>query len=76
MQDVIEDFKGQGDRLDDIDEKLGAAFETYAEHVESQLEEMKLHARELLEATTPALDKMREVVSTQNNLFLNRVSRR
>ena len=62
MQDVIEDFKGQGDRLDDIDEKLGAAFETYAEHVESQLEEMKLHARELTERLTPALDKMREVV--------------
>ena len=62
MQDVIEDFKGQGARLDDMDEKLGAAFETYAEHVESQLEEMKLHARELTERLTPALDKMREVV--------------
>ena len=62
MQDVIEDFKGQGDRLDDMDEKLGAAFETYADHVESQLEEMKLHARELTERLTPALDKMREVV--------------
>ena len=62
MQDVIEDFKGQGARLDDMDEKLGAAFDTYAEHVESQLEEMRLHARELTERLTPALDKMREVV--------------
>jgi len=62
MQDVIEDFKGQGERLDDMDEKLGAAFDTYAEHVESQLEEMRLHARELTERLTPALDKMREVV--------------
>jgi ABC-type transporter Mla subunit MlaD len=62
MQDVIEEFRGQGDRLDELDEKLGVAFETYAEHVESQLEEMKLHARDLTERLTPALDKMREVV--------------
>jgi ABC-type transporter Mla subunit MlaD len=62
MQDVIEEFRGQGDRLDELDEKLGVAFETYAEHVESQLEEMKLHARNLTERLTPALDKMREVV--------------
>jgi hypothetical protein len=62
MQEVIEEFRGQGDRLDDLDEKLGDAFESYAEHVENQLEEMKIHARDLTERLSPALDKMREVV--------------
>jgi len=62
IKEVIEEFRGQGDRLDDLDEKLGAAFENYADHVEKQLEEMKLHARDLTERLTPALDKMREVV--------------
>ena len=62
MQDMIEAFKGQGDRLDDMDEKLGVAFEQYAEHVESQLDQMKQHARDLTEKLSPALDKMREVV--------------
>lgn len=62
MQDVIEEFRGQGDRLDDLDSKLGKAFEEYASHVEGQLEEMKRHAGELTEKLAPALNTMREVV--------------
>lgn len=62
MQEVIEEFRGQGDRLDDLDEKLGEAFENYAKHVEKQLEKMKTNARDLTEQLSPALDKMREVV--------------
>lgn len=63
MQEVIEEFRGQGDRLDDLDHKLGKAFEEYANHVEGQLEEMKRHAGELTEKLTPALNTMREVVA-------------
>ena len=63
MQEVIEEFRGQGDRLDDLDHKLGKAFEEYANHVEGQLGEMKRHAGELTEKLTPALNTMREVVA-------------
>ena len=77
MQDMIEAFKGQGDRLDDMDEKLGVAFEQYAEHVESQLDQMKQHARDLTEKLSPALDKMREVVEHAEQFIPeSRVNRR
>ena len=77
QQDMIEAFKGQGDRLDDMDEKLGVAFEQYAEHVENQLDQMKQHARDLTEKLSPALDKMREVVEHAEQFIPeSRVNRR
>lgn len=62
VQEVIERMKGQGDKLDELDEKLGDAFEKYATHVSSALEMMVNHAREMQEQLSPAIDQMREVV--------------
>ena len=62
MQQIVEAFKGQGDRLDDLDEKLGAAFENYADHVVGSLARMSTHTQDLVNQLSPALDTMREVV--------------
>lgn len=62
VKEVIDRMKGQGDKLDELDSKLGEAFEKYAKHVSSALEMMVDHAREMQAQLSPAIDQMREVV--------------
>lgn len=62
VKEVIDRMKGQGDKLDELDTKLGEAFEKYAKHVSSALEMMVDHARKMQEELSPAIDQMREVV--------------
>jgi methyl-accepting chemotaxis protein len=62
VKEVVDRMKGQGDKLDDLDAKLGEAFEKYAKHVSSALEMMVDHAREMQVQLSPAIDQMREVV--------------
>lgn len=62
VKEVIDRMKGHGDKLDDLDDKLGEAFERYAKHVSSALEMMVDHAREMQAQLSPAIDQMREVV--------------
>ena len=62
VKEVIDRMKGQGDKLDELDAKLGGAFEKYAKHVSSALEMMIDHAREMQAQLSPAIDQMREVV--------------
>jgi ABC-type transporter Mla subunit MlaD len=62
VKEVIDHMKGQGDKLDELDSKLGEAFEKYAKHVSSALEMMVDHAREMQAQLSPAIDQMREVV--------------
>jgi methyl-accepting chemotaxis protein len=62
VKEVIDRMKGQGDKLDELDSKLGDAFEKYAKHVSSALEMMVDHAREMQAHLSPAIDQMREVV--------------
>lgn len=59
---MLEKLRGQGDRLDDIDEKLGKAFETYTNHVAQAVEGMFGHVRELQNQLSPALDTLQAVV--------------
>lgn len=59
---MLEKLRGQGDRLDDIDEKLGKAFEAYTGHVASAVEGMFGHVSRLQEELNPALSTLREVV--------------
>lgn len=59
---MIERLRGQGDRLDDIDEKLGQAFETYTGHVASAVEGMFGHVRDLQAQLSPALDTLQSIV--------------
>jgi ABC-type transporter Mla subunit MlaD len=62
VENVVDRMKGQGEKLDDLDEKLGEAFEKYAKHVSSALETMVAHARDMQAELSPAIDQMREVV--------------
>lgn len=59
---MLERLRGQGDRLDEMDEKLGRAFELYTENVERAVQGMHGHVRQLQEELSPALDKMHEIV--------------
>lgn len=59
---MLERLRGQGDRLDDIDEKLGKAFETYTGHVASAVEGMFGHVRDLQAQLSPALDTLQSIV--------------
>lgn len=59
---MLEKLRGQGDRLDDMDEKLGKAFETYTGHVAAAVESMFGHVRELQAQLSPALDTLQSIV--------------
>ncbi|MCT7662930.1 anti-phage ZorAB system protein ZorA [Shinella kummerowiae] len=59
---MLERLKGQGDRLDEMDGKLGQAFDLYTENVEKSVQGMFGHVRDLQERLNPALDTMREIV--------------
>ncbi|MEA5159814.1 hypothetical protein U5903_03410 [Cereibacter johrii] len=55
-------MKGQGERLDDIDGKLGQAFDTYAAQVARAVDMLFGHVREMQDHLNPALDTMKEIV--------------
>jgi len=59
---MLERLKGQGDRLDEMDGKLGQAFDLYTDNVEKAVQGMFGHVRDLQERLNPALDTMREIV--------------
>jgi len=59
---MLERLRGQGDRLDEMDVKLGQAFELYTQNVEKAVQGMFGHVRELQDRLNPALDTLREVV--------------
>ncbi|QKN14325.1 hypothetical protein HR059_07550 [Sinorhizobium meliloti WSM1022] len=59
---MLERLKGQGDRLDEMDGKLGQAFDLYTENVEKSVQGMFGHVRDLQDRLNPALDTMREIV--------------
>lgn len=69
LNQTLEMMRGQGDRLDELDGKLGAAFETYRDQVESALEVVNDHVRTLQEDLTPALATMHSVVQQAENFF-------
>jgi ABC-type transporter Mla subunit MlaD len=59
---MLEQMKGQGERLDDIDGKLGRAFDIYNQQVAAAVDTMFGHVRDLQNKLGPALDTMREIV--------------
>jgi methyl-accepting chemotaxis protein len=62
VSQMLVSLRGQGDRLDDMDAKLGRAFEIYTENVEKAVQGMFGHVRDMQERLSPALDTMREIV--------------
>lgn len=59
---MLDRMKGQGDRLDDIDEKLGKAFDAYTSRVAAAVESLFGHVRNMQEELGPALDTLRAIV--------------
>lgn len=62
LTQALERMRGQGDRLDDMDEKLGSAFDAYTTQVEAAVEGLFGHVRDMQDKLNPALDTMREIV--------------
>jgi hypothetical protein len=60
--EAVTRMKDQGQRLDDIDSKLAAAFEMYSQQVASAMDLMVEHVRKMQGEFGPALDTMREIV--------------
>ena len=63
LSQILERIKGQGDRLDDMDRKLGGVFEEYRSQVEGAVGSLRNHVKDIQERLTPALDTMREIVA-------------
>jgi hypothetical protein len=59
---MLDRLKGQGDRIDDIDVKLGKAFDAYTTQVAGAVDGMRLHVHELQERLAPALDTLQIIV--------------
>lgn len=62
LETLLDKFRGHGDRLDDLDEKLGKAFEEYAKQVASAVEGLFGHVRDLQSQLSPALDTLQSIV--------------
>lgn len=75
MKEITEKMRGQGDRIDDLDVKLGEAFERYNQHVKAVLDSMIDHAADVQKELTPALETMREIVE-QAEKFVPESNRR
>ena len=59
---MLDRLKGQGDRIDDIDVKLGKAFDSYTRQVAGAVDGMRHHVQELQERLAPALDTLQIIV--------------
>lgn len=59
---MLDRLNGQGDRIDDIDVKLGKAFDAYTRQVAGAVDGMRHHVQELQERLAPALDTLQIIV--------------
>jgi methyl-accepting chemotaxis protein len=59
---ALDKLRAQGEQLDDIDRKLGAALSQYKDQVEAAVASLFAHVRQMQEEMTPALGTMREIV--------------
>lgn len=62
LGEALERLERQGERIDEMDEKLGAAFTQFATHVRTSLDTFAEHVRKMNGDLTPALDTMRQIV--------------
>ena len=62
IQIVLERLKGQGDKLDGIDEKLGQAFDVYTDRVATAVDGLFGHVRDMKNELEPALDTLRAII--------------
>jgi hypothetical protein len=61
---ALERLREQGTRIDDIDGKLGRAFEIYTEQVAGAVDGMRQHVQDLQHTLQPSLDTLKSVVES------------
>jgi len=64
IQIALERLRDQGNRIDDIDGKLGRAFEIYTQQVSGAVDGMRQHVQQLQEKLQPGIDTLKTVVET------------
>jgi prefoldin subunit 5 len=62
LGEALQKMERQHDQIDEMDEKLGAAFNQFATHVRTSLDTFAEHVRKMNGELAPALDTMREIV--------------
>ncbi|WP_340279121.1 hypothetical protein [Pantoea agglomerans] len=67
LQSLIAALRGQGERLDGIDEKLGKAFDSYQQQVATSVETLFDHVKTMQKELMPALDTMQSIVEQAEN---------
>ncbi|MFD2677010.1 hypothetical protein [Camelimonas lactis] len=58
FSDVLSRMRGQGDRLDDMDQKLGRAFDLYTATVEAAIQALHTHVRDMSVGLGDAVSKI------------------
>lgn len=61
---ALDKLREQGARIDDIDGKLGRAFEIYTQQVSGAVDGMRQHVQELQQTMQPAIDTLKSVVES------------
>jgi methyl-accepting chemotaxis protein len=64
IEHLVKQMQGQGDRIDDIDQKLGSAFELYATKTEASMQSIRTHVNEMSGQLNQALDSMRAIIDS------------
>ena len=64
IESLVGAMKGQGDRIDDIDAKLGHAFEVYASSTEQSMQSIRSSVTEMTEELNGALGALRAIVDS------------
>ena len=59
---MLERMKGQGDRMDTIDDKLGRAFDLYANQTEQAMQTIRSHVQEMSSGLNKALDTLQTIL--------------
>ena len=62
LGEALDNMERQRQQIDDMDDKLGAAFDQFAAHVRTSLDTFAEHVRMMNGELAPALDTMREIV--------------
>lgn len=62
LGEALDHMERQREQIDDMDEKLGVAFNQFASHVRTSLDTFAEHVRKMNGELAPALDTMRDIV--------------
>ncbi len=62
LDEALSHIERQRKQIDDMDDKLGTAFDQFARHVRTAIDTLSDHVRQMNGELAPAIDRMREVV--------------